>query len=129
METTNKIILRDLKSADMFPMFRIISKIGINEFRQCFESSAIMDAINSDNGNDSTVANIGFAVLLDIAGVICSHISDAEKDIFSLMASLADMKVEDIASLDMVTFTELVVDLIRKEQFKDFIKVVSKLFK
>ena len=38
------------------------------------------------------------------------------------------MKEKDIAELPMVTFTELIVAVIQKEEVKDFFKVVSKLF-
>lgn len=34
-------VLRDLKSEDMFPMFRILSKIGFKEFKTCFDNDSI----------------------------------------------------------------------------------------
>ena len=36
---------------------------------------------------------------------------------------------KEIAELDMVTFTEMIVAFFKKDEFKDFIGVVSKLFK
>lgn len=39
------------------------------------------------------------------------------------------MSVKDLEALDMVTFFEMIVDVFKKDEFKDFIGVVSKLFK
>ena len=64
-----------------------------------------------------------------MAGIIFAHISDAEKEIYTFLAGLSGMKEKEIAELDMVVFAEMIIDVFKKEQFKDFIKVVSKLFK
>ena len=39
------------------------------------------------------------------------------------------MTVKEIGNLDMVTFTEMIVAVVQKQEFKDFFRVVSKLFK
>lgn len=130
MEETTKYELRDLQSKDVFPMFKIISKIGIKEFKSCFESDEVKEMVaNAKDGGEAAATNIGFSVLVDMAGIIISHISDAEKEIYSFLASLSGMKEKDIAELDMVVFAEMIVDVVKKEQFRDFIQVVSKLFK
>jgi hypothetical protein len=36
--------------------------------------------------------------------------------------------VEEVGKLDFPTFTEMVIDFVKKPEFRDFIKVVSKLF-
>lgn len=43
---TKAYVLRELRADDVFPMFRIISKIGVREFKACFESDAIKAMIN-----------------------------------------------------------------------------------
>ena len=49
-ETTYE--LRDLCSKDIFPMFKIISKIGVKEFKKCFESDEVKQMIAS-GGTDA----------------------------------------------------------------------------
>lgn len=44
--------LRSLTSDDIFPMFQIISKIGIREFKYCFESPDVKAAIAKSEGTD-----------------------------------------------------------------------------
>lgn len=125
--TEKKYELRALQSKDVFPMFRIISKIGVNEFKACFATDAVRDAI-ANNGKADLNA-VGVTVMFDIAGVVISHIADAEKDIYAFLSGLSGMSVKDLEALDMVTFFEMIVDVFKKDEFKDFIGVVSKLFK
>lgn len=124
--TEKKYELRALQSKDVFPMFRIISKIGVNEFKDCFATDAVKDAIANGKADLNAV---GVTVMFDIAGVVISHIADAEKDIYTFLSGLSGMSVKDLEALDMVTFFEMIVDVFKKDEFKDFIGVVSKLFK
>lgn len=132
-EATNAVKsyeLRDLQSKDVFPMFRIIRKIGIKEFKSCFETEDVQNMVSGAKDKDEkTVEKIGLSVIVNMAGIIFAHISDAEKEIYTFLAGLSGMKEKEIAELDMVVFAEMIIDVFKKEQFKDFIKVVSKLFK
>ncbi len=134
MSETNKVYeLRKLTSKDVFPMFRIISKIGVKEFKECFESEEIKSLISGKKADANAVeadANaVGFAVVLNIAGVVISNIPKAEDDIFNFLASLSGMERKDVEALDLAVFAEMIIDIVKKEEFKDFIGVVSKLFK
>ena len=57
------------------------------------------------------------------------NLPKCEKEIYSFLAGLSGMTAKEIADLDMVTFTEIVIAVVRKEEFQDFFKVVSGLFK
>lgn len=126
--------LRDLCSKDVFPMFKIISKIGIHEFKNCFESEDVKKVIGSlsgesDGGSDANIAAVGMMVAFEIADVVIAHVPECEKDIYKLLAGLSHMTEKQIAELPMNTFLEMIIDVIKKDEFKGFIKVVSKLFK
>ena len=133
---------RRLSSPDVFPMFNILSKIGINEFTECFGKDSVQDMIASftevsteeteeettnRKSNLSTV--VGVSVALEVANVIFKNISKCEKDIYSLLSQTSNLSVEEIKGLEMVVFAEMLIDFVKKEEFKDFIKVVSRLFK
>lgn len=122
-------VLRELQSKDVFIMSRIISKIGIKEFKSCFETEEVQKLIAEGTDAAASVERIGLSVMVDIAGVVLSNVTHAEQDIYSLLADLSGKTVKDIAELDMVVFAEMIIDVVQKDQFKDFIKVVSKLFK
>ena len=69
------------------------------------------------------------SVAFEIAGVILGNYERCQNDVFSFLASLSGMDIKQIESLPLDTFTEMVFDVVKKEEFKDFMKVVSKLFK
>lgn len=121
-------VLRELQSKDVFLMSRIISKIGIKEFKSCFETEDVQKLI-AEGADEAAVEKIGLSVMVDIAGVVLSNVAHAEQDIYSFLADLSGKTAKDIAELDMVVFAEMIIEVVQKDQFKDFIKVVSKLFK
>lgn len=127
--TVKKYELRTLQSKDVFPMFRIISKIGINEFKKCFGTDEVKAAIANAKDGKVDISSIGMSVMLDLSSVIISHVADAEQEIYTFLSGLTGMTKKDLESLDMVTFFEMIVDVFKKDEFKDFIGVVSKLFK
>ena len=125
--------LRSLTADDMFPMFQIISKIGVKEFKNCFETPEVMqmmkDMTSGGKTKDDVAASVGVAVAIDIAGIIMSNLSACKKDIYMLLSQLSGMDTKEIASLPMATFMEMIIDVIKKDEFKDFFQAVSKLFK
>lgn len=129
--------LRTLCAEDVFPMFKIISKIGIKEFKSCFESEDVKEAIKSatnksetdDGETQADLEVIGLGVALEIASVIMANIPQAKEDIYLFLAQVSGMSKDDIRNLPISTFTEMIIDVVKKEEFKDFFGVVSKSFK
>lgn len=133
---TKAYVLRELRADDVFLMFRIISKVGVQEFKACFESDAIKAMIGKmKKGEDKKTAvdgnmfAVGMVVVFDICSLIVEKLPNCRDDIYAFLASLSGMTKDEIAALPMVTFTEMIVDVIKKEEFKDFFGVVSKLLK
>ena len=123
---------RKLNSTDVFLMFKIIGKIGINEFTECFGKDAVKQMIQKFTGgnqNDNGITMVGISVILEMANVIIGNLPKCEQEIYQMLSNTSNLTVEQVKGLDFVTFTEMVIDFIRKEEFKDFIKVVSRLFK
>lgn len=123
--------LRSLTADDIFPMFQIISKIGIKEFKSCFEAPEVKKAIGAVAGGEaSTDLNaVGLAVAIDMATILVANLPKTKDDIYQLLAQLSGKSKKEIASLPMATFMQMIVDVVRKEEFADFFQVVSKLFK
>lgn len=124
--------LRSLTADDMFPMFNIISKIGINEFKRCFESpdvqTAISGMVSGKDGQDKLAA-VGMTIAFDLASVVISNIGKCKDDIYLLLSQLSGMTKKEIASLPMSTFMEMIIAVVKKDEFSDFFQAVSKLFK
>lgn len=124
---------RKLNSTDMFLMFKIIGKIGVNEFTACFEKDTVKQMIATVAGgkvkNGEATAMVGVSVILEIVNVIVGNLPKCEAEIYQMLSNVSGIPIKDIKELDMVIFTEMVIDFVKKDEFKDFIKVVSKLFK
>ncbi len=135
----SKYEFRRLESKDVFLMTKIISKIGINKFKDCFAQDSVKSAIKEimnkakdekgEKGDDSAFTLIGITVSLEIADVIFSNLDRCQNDIYQLLSQTSNLKVKDIERLDAVIFLEMIIDFIKKEEFKDFFKAASKLFK
>ena len=129
---------RLLGAPDIFLMAKIIKQIGIKEFKACFESEGIISMIQNmmmekkEEGaeDDSNIISVGVGVTLEIADVILGNLPICEKEIYHLLSQTSNLSVEEIkAPGNAVMFLEMVIDFIKKEEFRDFIKVVLKLFK
>ena len=128
MATEKKYTLRKLEAKDIAPMASILSKIGLKEVKNCFSPND-MKAIAGGEGGIEAVGAVGVSVAFEITGVILSNYERCQNDVFSFLASLSGMDIKQIESLPLGTFAEMVFDVVKKEEFKDFMKVVSKLFK
>lgn len=122
--------LKTLTSKDMFPMFKIISKIGIKEFKSCFESDEVKKlASAAANGENVDNAAVGMIIIMDIVSILVSKLPDCEDEIYSFLVGISNLKRKELEDMSMIEFTEMIIDVIKKEEFADFIGVVSKLFK
>lgn len=124
---------RTLNALDIAPMCSIISKIGMENIAKCMDGESLLSMIHHKKadgvqGKDLTeITAIKFA--FDVAGIIAANLPKCEKDVFTLLANVSGLGYDQIASLDLVTFTEMIVAFFKKEEFKGFIGVVSKLLK
>ena len=136
-ENEKPYVFRKLCSEDVFLMFSIISKIGLNDFAKCFGNGSIKEMIatvtkkendETTDGEDNT-AVLGVAIILEIANVILGNIGKCKNEIYSMLSNTSNMTVDEIKAMDAAVFIEMVIDFVKKPEFGDFIKVVSKLFK
>jgi hypothetical protein len=125
--------LRTLTADDMFPMFNIVSKIGIREIKNCFSPAttrAMLDSLKGDDGDREEKINaVGVMIGMDVLSVIMERLPACRDDLYQLLSQLSGMDKKEIGALPMPTFAEMIIDVIRKEEFKDFFGVVSKLLK
>ena len=111
--------LRPLVASDMGAICKIITAIGIRQFKECF---------HVDDFKDGNAEKVGFDVFVDIAGIIISNIPNAEKEIQTFVASVVGMKQEDVAKMPFADYGELIMAIVMKEDFRDFFGRITKLF-
>ncbi len=122
--------LRNLQARDVFIMSKIIGAIGIEEFKYAF-SADFINSITSDlNGDEKDITSaVGVEMFFEIAGIVVSNLPKCEKDVYAFISSLSGIPAKDVETLPMNTFFQIIIDVVKKDEFKDFIGVVSKLFK
>lgn len=129
--------LRTLKSDDLFPMFGILSKFGFKDLKEIITPDKIKDMKSmisqkddedEDENTDATTM-LGVSVVMEVVSIIMKNLPSCKNEIYTFLSGLSGMTVKEIGNLDMVTFTEMIVAVVQKQEFKDFFKVVSKLFK
>ena len=132
-DTAEKVYtFRTLEATDVFLMFKILGKIGINEFAECFGKDAVQKMLSTVTGEDGMknfTQMMGITVTLEVVNVIIGNLPKCEQEIFQMLANTSNLTVGQVKKLDFPTFTAMVIDFVKKDEFKDFIKVVSVLFK
>ena len=113
--------LRPLVASDMGMICKIITTIGVRQFKECFNIEQTEDA-------KEDIKKVGFSVMLDIAGIIVSNIPEAEEEIQVFLASLSGMKLAEIKNMPFADYGELIIEVVTKKEFQDFFKRVMKLF-
>ena len=111
--------LRPLVASDMGAICKIITAIGARQFKECFKV---------EDFKDGNVEQIGFGVVFDIAGIVIANIPKAEEEIQAFLASVTGMKAAEIKQMPFADYGELIVEVVTKEDFRDFFKRVMKLF-
>lgn len=142
-EAAKPYTFRKLCAKDVFPMVGIIKKIGLKEFKAFFEGEGISKIMKiftvqktektvedsaEETSAEKTVEELGFSLAFEMAEIIFSNLENCENDIFKFLAAVSEMKVEDVRNLELAVFAEMVIDFFKKDDFKDFFKVVSKSF-
>ena len=131
-----KYTFRALGAPDIFLMTKIISKIGIREFKVCMESESIIGLIQNmfkEKGeeamqDDSAFIGVGVGVIMEVADVVLGNLSKCEAEIYQLLSDVSGLSVKEItAPGNAIMFFEMVIEFIKKEEFRDFYKVVSGL--
>lgn len=122
----NPYPLRKLSSKDVFIFSTILKQIGYAELKECFHSAEVKKLIAKMPG---AIDEIGLSIMLDISTVVISNLASAEESIYQLLSNLSGKPKTEIANLDAEVFMAMIVDVFKQDGFRNFFKVVSKLFK
>lgn len=127
-------MFRSLKSKDLFPMVKIISKIGLNELSAVLDKNTMQQLVNqakneAENNGDALAYLVGVDVVTKIVNKVLEHLPDCQKEIYTLLSNTSNLSVQELEELELATFVEMVFDFVRMDGFKDFFKAASKCLK
>ena len=130
IETEKPYTFRRLSTQDIFPMFKLLNKIGLNEMKENENLKRIIFMFMGGTVDGKVDVNkIGIDIFLELACLITECLPKAETEIYTLLSTTSDRTVEEIKAQEPAVTFEMILDFIKKEEFGDFFKVVSKLFK
>ena len=123
--------LRRLQATDLIAMVRVLNAIDIKELKNAINFDEIKEARKNitDENKEAVTVEIGTNVIMSIVPFIFEKLAVADTEIYTFVASIAGMKVKDFAKIDAFEFTDLLISIFHKEEFKDFFKRASKLIK
>jgi len=126
----NPYPLRKLSSKDVFVFTTILKQIGYAELKECFNSTEIKKLIEKlPEASAGAINEIGLSIMMDISAVVISNLASAEESIYQLLSNLSGKTTAEIADLDAEVFMAMLVNVFKQDGFRNFFKVVSKLFK
>ena len=121
---------RRLSTHDLFPMLRLLNKMGIQDLRDNENVKRISIMLSTTSGKKNIDVNrLGIDVFVEIACIIVENIPKCEVELYALLSQTSNLTIDEIKEQDMSVTFEMIVDFIKKEEFADFFKAVTKLFK
>ena len=108
MNETKPYELKTLTSKDVFPMFRIISKFGIGEFKKCFDPQLIGQLVSEQGGvdGDKLTSIVGMNIAFDVASIIVENVPKCEDEIYNFLAQISNLKRKDIEKCQWLLFSK-----------------------
>lgn len=129
-EDVKPYTFRPLETTDIFPMFKLLNKMGFRDFKENEGLKKVVFMFSGGTVDGKVDVNsLGIDMFFEIAAIIVDAIPKIETELYTLLSSVAGLKPEDIKKQSPAVTFEMIIDFIRKEEFKDFFKVASKLFK
>lgn len=121
--------LKELNSKHLFSMFRLISKFGIENFKGLFNE--VRGTVNGDGKVDreQLAEKVGMEVIFGAVSIIISNLGNCEKEVYDFLSDVSNLTVEEVAELKIDVLASMIIDVIKKEEFKGFFLAVSKSFK
>lgn len=119
--------LKKFKATDVIIMSTMLSKIGLGKVTDVFGKENIMSIVSQNEDTSDKAAFTGMAVALQIAEILLGNIDKCQGELYTLLSHVSGLEVDEIKNLDAEDFFELIVAVVTMEQFKDFLKVASKL--
>lgn len=80
-------------------------------------------------GSDGDAWVMGVAVAVRIANKVIQRMDCCMEDIYSLLGGLSGLSPEEVSSLDLDVFLQMVTDVVTGNNFANFIKAATKFMK
>ena len=123
VETTEEVIerpytLRKFNDGDLFPILKILKKIGIKDCKEAFVQVA---------SGEKTLKQIGILASFDLADILIGNLTKVEEEVYSLYSDMSGLAADDIRAMEFGTLPLMIMDSFNEVKNTSFFKVLSKL--
>lgn len=113
--------LRGLQAKDLFLLTRVISSLGIKNIANVFDSKVNVAAITSDDvSNEDAAREVGYGTIIEIVGIVIDNLPNCQDDLFTFLAAISDLTTKQVEELPLSDFIDMLTDVIKMKEFKDF---------
>lgn len=109
--------LRRLKDGDLFPLLKILKKIGIKDCKEAFIQVA---------SGEKSVKQIGIMASFDIADILIGNLAKAEDEIYELWSDLSGLPAEEMKGMEFGTLPLMIMDTFSEARDTSFFRVLSR---
>ena len=122
-ETVEEVIertytLRRFSDGDLFPILKILKKIGIKDCKEAFVQVA---------SGEKTLKQIGILASFDLADILIGNLTKVEEEVYSLYSDLSGLSADEIRAMEFGTLPLMIMDSFNEVKNTSFFKVLSKL--
>ena len=110
--------LRKFNDGDLFPILKILKKIGIKDCKEAFVQVA---------SGEKTLKEIGILASFDLADILIGNLTKVEEEMYYLYADMSGLAVEEIRAMEFGTLPLMIMDSFNEVKNTSFFKVLSKL--
>lgn len=119
--------IREFQARDVFVAVRIMSKVGLKEFKGLLaheNMAALVEAAGGDDADGAELVHrVGVGVVLDVADLLLANIGKVETDLCAWLGDLSS--IEDVAALPAGEFVQLLEAVVESDGFSDFFREAS----
>ena len=109
--------LRNLKDSDLFPLLRILKKIGIKDCKEAF--------IQVTSG-EKTLKQIGIMASFDIADILIGNLAKVEEETYGMWSDISGIPVEEMKDMEFGTLPLMIMDTFSEARNTSFFRVLSR---
>lgn len=122
---------RQLKGKDVFLMLPVLKKIGISNIKKCFSGDIVKGIVATNKGKeyDKQVEAATLGAMLEFGQVLIEGLDACENEIYNLLEKTSNLSRKEIEELDFIELPAMIIDFVKKDEFKDFLKVAQSYIK
>lgn len=109
--------LRRLKDSDLFPLLKILKKIGIRDCKEAFIQVA---------SGEKTLKQIGIMASFDIADILIGNLAKVENETYEMWSDISGIPVDEMREMEFGTLPLMIMDTFSEARGTSFFRVLSR---